>query len=335
MTHFSPLSPGTTALAGLVALGASPLAAQSVSMTVEASAIPAFVAADRGFFGDLEVEVSKVGYDQVQALLVAGDTDIAWMSPIETVQFVTEGSDFRYFSTAGAQNMYNGIVVRAEEAGQYPDVLSLEGKRLGIPGFGTGTWASFRAFTRAFYDIEDPTEYFDVVTASSGALLALVEQGRVDAALLFSGSSAAARALPEFQTVFSFTEAMEAATGQPLVINGAVATGTWLDENPGTAAAVVAGLDEATAWIEANPSAFASGGEYEQLAQDAGWLAGPETVDSVLSLIEEGKWYLSSEDYTQEWIGAIMTLLADGQFVEELPDQDAAFLAPGTLTAAE
>ena len=96
MTHFSPLSPGTTALAGLVALGASPLAAQSVSMTVEASAIPAFVAADRGFFGDLEVEVSKVGYDQVQALLVAGDTDIAWMSPIETVQFVTEGSDFRY-----------------------------------------------------------------------------------------------------------------------------------------------------------------------------------------------------------------------------------------------
>ena len=152
MTHFSPLFPGTTALAGLLALGASPLAAQSVSMTVEASAIPAFVAADRGFFGALEVEVSKVGYDQVQALLVAGDTDIAWMSPIETVQFVTEGSDFRYFSTAGAQNMYNGIVVRAEEADQYPDVLSLEGKQLGIPGFGTGTWASFRAFTRAFYD---------------------------------------------------------------------------------------------------------------------------------------------------------------------------------------
>ncbi|MDO6585854.1 ABC transporter substrate-binding protein [Salipiger sp. 1_MG-2023] len=335
MTFPSSLTYPAAALASLFALGASPLLAQSVSMTVEASAIPAFVAEDRGFFGDLDVEVSKVGYDQVQALLVAGDTDIAWMSPIETVQFVTEGSDFRYFSTAGAQNMYNGIVVRADEAEQYPDVLSLKGKTLGMPGFGTGTWASFRAFTRAFYDIEDPTEYFDVVTASSGALLAMVEQGRVDAALLFSGSSAAARALPEFKTVFSFTEAMEAATGQPLVINGAVATGTWLDENPQTAATIVSGLDEATAWIVANPQAFASGGEYEQLAQDAGWLAGPETVDSVLGLIEQGRWYLTSEDYTQDWIDAILALLEDGAFVEELPAQDAAFLAPGALTVAE
>lgn len=326
----------TTALGGALTLAAAlPAAAQSVSMTVEASAIPAFIAADRGFFGDLDVEVSKVGYDQVQALLVAGDTDIAWMSPIETVQFVSEGSDFRYFSTAGAQNMYNGIVVRAGDAEKYTDVESLEGARLGIPGFGTGTWASFRAFGEAFYGISEPTEYFDVVTASSGALLALVEREQVDAALLFSGSSAAARSLPQFQTIFSFTEAMQEATGQPLVINGAVATATWLEENAEAAATVVAGLDEATQWIQDNPDAFEEGGEYQQLAQDAGWLAGPETVQSVLDLIREGKWYLTSDAYTQEWIDAIRKLLADGNFVEELPEQAAAFLAPGSLPSAQ
>lgn len=319
----------------LALLTAVPAVAQSVSMTVEASAIPAFVASDRGFFGDLDVDVSKVGYDQVQALLVAGDTDVAWMSPIETVQFVSEGSDFRYFSTAGAQNMYNGIVVSADQADTYPDVKSLEGARLGIPGFGTGTWTTFRAFAQAYYDIDNPTEFFDVVTASSGALLALVEQEQIDAALLFSGSSAAARALPEFATIFSFTEAMVEATGQPLVINGAVATATWLEENQETAARIVAGLDEATRWIQANPEAFSEDGEYAQLAEDAGWLAGPETVESVLGLIREGKWYLTSDAYTPEWIDAMYGLLEDGDFIETLPPQEQAFLAPGSLPEVE
>ncbi|WP_226577211.1 ABC transporter substrate-binding protein [Acuticoccus sediminis] len=323
-------------VAGALALAAAaPAVAETVSMTVEASAIPAFVAKDRGLFGDLDVDVSKVGYDQVQALLVAGDTDVAWISPIETVQFVAEGSDFRYFSTAGAQNMYNGIVVRADEAGEYPNVMSLEGKRLGIPGFGTGTWAAFRAFAKAYYGVDDPTTVFDVVTASSGALLALVERGQVDAALLFSGSSAAARSLPQFKTIFSFTEAMQESAGEPLVINGAVATATWLEENPETAARIVAGLDAATRWIQENPDAFAEGGEYADLARDAGWLAGPETAETVLTLIKEGKWYLTSDAYTDDWIGAIYDLLEKGEFVETLPARDDAFLAPGSLPAAE
>ncbi|WMS41430.1 ABC transporter substrate-binding protein [Acuticoccus sp. MNP-M23] len=325
------------AVGAFAAIAAVPAHAQdtTVSMTVEASAIPAFIADDRGFFGDLDVEVSKVGYDQVQALLVAGDTDIAWMSPIETVQFVSEGSDFRYFSTAGAQNMYNGIVVQADNADEYPDVMSLEGKRLGIPGFGTGTWATFRAFSRAYYGVEDPTTVFDVVTASSGALLALVERGQVDAALLFSGSSAAARSLPQFKTIFSFTEAMQENAGQPMVINGAVATASWLKENPETAAKIVKGLDDATKWIGENTAAFEDGGEYADLARDAGWLAGPETAQTVLTLIKDGKWYLTSDAYTPEWIGAIYTLLEEGKFLETLPEQDAAFLAPGTLPAAQ
>ena len=319
--------------AGLLAIAAMPAAAQddSVSMTVEASAIPAFVAADRGFFGDVDVEVSKVGYDQVQALLVAGDTDVAWISPIETAQFVSEGSDFRYFSTAGAQNMYNGIVVGADEAETYATVTDLEGMRLGIPGFGTGTWTTFRAFAKAFYDIDDPQAYFDVVTASSGALLALVERGQVDAALLFSGSSAAARSLPQFETIFTFTEAMRESTGQPLVINGAVATATWLEENPEAAAAIVAGLDEAVRWIQDNTDAFAEGGEYAELARDAGWLTGEETTATVQRLIGEGNWYLTSETYTEEWIDALYDLMERGEFLDELPARDAAFLAPGSL----
>ena len=306
-----------------------------VRMTVEASAIPAFVAADRGFFDGIDVEVSEVGYDEVQSLLVSGDTDVAWISPLEAAQFVAEGEEFKYFSTAGAQNMYNGVVVRAEDASTYASIGDLQGKRLGIPGFGTGTWTAFEAFTKAYYGIDDPRSAFDIVTADSGALLALVERGEVDAALLFSGTSAAARSLPEFHTIFSFTEAMQEEAGQPLVVNGSVSTAQWLEDNPDAAASVVEGLDEATRWIQDNPDAFSEGAEYASLAKAAGWLEGPETTSTVQTLIGEGKWFLTSDAFSEEWIDAIFELVeaGEGSIVTEVPERDRVFLAPGTLTA--
>jgi len=309
----------------------------TVHMTVEASAIPAFVAVDRDFFDGIQVEVSEVGYDEVQSLLVSGDTDVAWVSPLETAQFVSQGEDFKYFSTAGAQNMYNGVVVSTDNADKYESLSDLEGQRLGIPGYATGTWVAFEVFTKAFYGIDDARSAFDVVTADSGALLALVEQGEVDASLLFSGTSAAARALPEVTTIFSFTEAMQQETGQPLAVNGSVATTQWLEENPDQATSLVEGLDEATQWIQDNPDAFSEDGEYADLAEAAGWLTGPEATSTVQDLMAEGKWFLSSEAYTEEWIDAVFTLVeaGEGVLVEgEVPAQEEVFLPPGTLENA-
>ena len=335
---------GTAALAvstalALAACGGDDAAADanSVHMTVEASAIPAFVAADRDFFDGIEVEVSEVGYDEVQSLLVSGDTDVAWISPLEAAQFVAEGEEFKYFSTAGAQNMYNGVVVSTDDAESYDSLDDLQGKRLGIPGFATGTWTAFEVFTRAYFGVDDARTAFDVVTADSGALLALVEEGEVDASLLFSGTSAAARSLPEFTTVFSFTEAMQEKTGQPLAVNGSVATVEWLEENPDQALAVVEGLDEATQWIQDNPDAFSEGGEYADLAEAAGWLTGPETTSTVQELISQGQWFLSADTYTQEWIDAVFTLVEAGEGViteDGIPAQEDVFLTPGSLEDA-
>lgn len=309
---------------------------QTVRMTVEPSAIPAFVAADQGFFDDIDVEVSQVGYDQVQALLVAGDTEVAWVSPLETATFVSEGEDFRYFSTAGAQNMYNGVVVRAEDADTYQTVEDLQGERLGIPGFGTGTWTAFEVFMRAYYDIDDPRNAFQVSTADSGALLALLERGEIDAALLFSGSSAAARSLEEFETIFSFTEALEEEVGQPLAVNGAVARADWLEDNPDTARSLVEGLDEAVDWIKDNTAEFEEGGEYADLAEDAGFLTDPETTASVTELIVDGQWYLSSEAYTEDWVDAVYELVeaGEGSIVQSVPSREDVFVTPDELGAS-
>jgi len=316
--------------------GGADTGGQTVRMTVEPSAIPAFVAADQGFFDGIDVEVSQVGYDQVQALLVAGDTEVAWVSPLETATFVAEGEDFRYFSTAGAQNMYNGVVVRAEDADTYQTVEDLQGERLGIPGFGTGTWTAFEVFMRAYYDIDDPRNAFEVSTADSGALLALLERGEIDAALLFSGSSAAARSLEEFETIFSFTEALEEEVGQPLAVNGAVARADWLEDNPDTARSLVEGLDEAVEWIKDNTEELEEGGEYADLAEEAGFLTDPETTASVTELIVDGQWYLSSEAYTDDWVDAVYQLVeaGEGSIVESVPAREDVFVAPDELGAS-
>lgn len=308
----------------------------TVRMTVEPSAIPAFVASDRGFFDGIDVEVTQTGYDQVQALLLAGDTDVAWVSPLETATFVSEGDEFRYFSTAGAQNMYNGVVVRAEDAGAYQSVEDLQGERLGIPGFGTGTWTAFEVFMRAYYDIDDPRNAFEVSTADSGALLGLLERGEIDAALLFSGSSAAARSLDEFETIFSFTEALQEEAGQPLAVNGSVATAEWLDENSEAAQSLVDGLDEAVGWIKDNAAEFEEGGEYADLSEAAGFLTDTETVESVTELMVDGQWYLSSEAYTDEWVDVVYALVeaGEGSIVEQVPAREDVFVTPEDLGAS-
>lgn len=308
----------------------------TVRMTVEPSAIPAFVAADRGFFEGIEVEVSQVGYDDVQALLVAGDTDVAWISPLEAARFVAEGEDFRYFSTAGAQNMYNGVVVRAEDADTYQTVEDLQGERLGIPGFATGTWTAFEVFMRAYYDIENARNAFQNSVADSGALLALLERGEIDAALLFSGSSAAARSLEQFETIFSFTEVFREETGEPMAVNGSVARADWLEANPDAAQSLVEGLDEAVEWIQDNSAEFEEDGQYADLAEGAGFLTDAQTIASVTELMERGEWYLSSEIYTDGWIDAVYELVeaGEGSIVQQAPAKGAVFADPDEFGAS-
>lgn len=130
---------------------------------------------------------------------------------------------------------------------------------------------------------------------------------------------------------------MQEETGQPLPVNGSVATAEWLEENPDHAASLIEGLDEATQWIQDNTDAFSEGGEYADLAEAAGWLTGPETTSTVQDLIAEGQWFLSSETYTEEWIDAVFTLVEAGQGViveGDVPAQDDVFLPPRTLENA-
>ena len=78
---------------------------QSIEVAVSPSGLPVFVAGEEGLFEGIDITVSQVGYDQSAALFLAGDTPLGWIAPIEVAEFVSQGEDIRYFSTAGATNM--------------------------------------------------------------------------------------------------------------------------------------------------------------------------------------------------------------------------------------
>lgn len=62
--------------------------------------IPVYVAPDRGFFGHLDVDLSTAGKSEVQALLIAGETDVGWPSPVETARFVSADRTSRLHRSA-------------------------------------------------------------------------------------------------------------------------------------------------------------------------------------------------------------------------------------------
>lgn len=305
---------------------------EAIEIAVSPSGLPLYVAADQGFFGDeFNIEVSQVGYDQSAALFLAGDSPIGWISPLEVADFVAEGEEFRYLSTAGGSNMINGLVVREEDKDKYQTLEDLVDVRVGNPGFGTATWSTLQVVAESQYGI-NPREEFDNVTADSGALLGMLESGEIDAALLFSGQSAAALAQDDqFETMFSFTEAWQESTGEPMVVNGPVVRVSWLDEHPEEAETIIKGLDEAVQWMIDNPQELQEGGAYEEWANAEGWLSSPETTEGIIKLLQDGEWYLTSEDYDEAWIDSMYELIkaGEGVLVDEAPPKEEIFHQPG------
>lgn len=311
------------------AAGGGETACDSVVLTADPSAVAAFVAEEEGFFGDTNVKVNQVGNDAVNASLLAGKSDIAWMGPMEAADFASQGEGFQYISTAGALNMWNAIVVREEDGDTYQTMDDLRGKKVGFHGFGGGDYATLGAFAKGFFEIDDPAQAFKMVTADSGALLALLEKGDIDAALLHSADSVAVRFSDNFENVFSFTELAQEQVGVPLPITGPVATEEWIESCPDAVEGVVAGLDKGVEYMNQNPQEFEKGGKYEDLASAAGWYANPEALAGIQELLKAGEFTLSSDAYTSEWRDGIHEIVkaGEGTLVASVPEKDA-YLRP-------
>lgn len=288
--------------------------------------VAASIAKSEGMFEGVDVDVKNIGYESSVTGILTGKVQMGSIAPIEVAGLIGEGEDVKYISTAGASQMVSGVAISAGDGGVYSTINDLEGKTLGIPGFGTGTWQTFAVFAKEFYGIDVPEEYFEIVTGDSAALLALLEKGDIDAALLFNAESMAAQAAPDkFDMLFTFRETLEEETGQPMIANGTVASTEWLEGHQEEVDAVVAGLDEAVRWISDHPEEMASGGKYHDLVEDAGWTINQDVEDAVLAALSDGVWLQTSDAYTDEWRSAIYTLVeaGEGTLVKKVPAPDA------------
>jgi ABC-type nitrate/sulfonate/bicarbonate transport system substrate-binding protein len=290
---------------------------------------PVQVAMEEGLYEGIEVVHNEVSTAEETALFIAGTSPIGQLGPWAVAQFVAEGENIRFLSTAGATNMINGVVVRAEDADRFQTIGDLEGATLGNPGFGSATWAAFRVMVGEVFGL-DAEAAFENVVADPGALLGLLATGEIDAALLFSGQTATAMALDEFELIFSFTEAWVEETGHPLTVVSIVAKGDWADANPDQVRALIEGTDRGARWMAENPDEFRPGGKYEQLAEDQGWLRDENAMEAILELLAAGEWYVTSDLYTEEWIDATYRFIqgAEGILVDEVPSIDEIFYPP-------
>ncbi len=264
------------------------------------AAVPWIVADREGFFEEQGLDIDVRVTQEDEAPFLAGKTPLSETASWEVAQYRIEGEDVMLYGTAGSVRFFNGIAIRPEDSGKYRSVQDLVGKKLGNPGFGTGTWAAFTGLSKKVWGIDTETA-FENVTASPGALLGLLETGEIDGALLFSGQTVAAQA-SGMPLVFRFDQAWEEATGQPLLIVSWVARTPWLRENVDTMRRVNAAADMAIAWMAQYPEQFGLGGRYEMNASNAGWLKNEATNKLIQKWLTEGLYYVTNDIYTQAWI---------------------------------
>jgi ABC-type nitrate/sulfonate/bicarbonate transport system substrate-binding protein len=287
------------------------------------------VAQDEGLFDRINLEYELVGYGESAQLFLAGEDPVGQESPWEAARFQSEGEDISYFGTPSALNFYSGLIIQSANKETYKTLTDLKGKKLGHPGFGTGTWQAFEIIAKANYGMDARTDFVPV-EADPGALLGLLQTGEIDATINFTGQTATSLTRPEFAVILNFSEEWQKSHGQPLVINGPMARRSWLDENTDVARRLVAGVDAGLQWMKDHPEEFRKGGKYANIVEGEGWFADDATTDKVHELLQEGTWYLKADQFTQEWVDSVYEFISQGKgvFADEIPPKDKVFYLP-------
>lgn len=306
----------------------------TVEVRLNPSQVATAVAQEEGLFENLNVKYTKVGYGESAALFLANRDAIGFESPWEVARFRAEGEDISFFGTAGALNFWNGVIIRKADADKYKSIKDLVGKKLGQPGFGSGTWQAFEIIAKSVDGIDAKTQ-FQLVEADPGALLGLLQKGEIDAALNFAGQAATAMASDEFELLYSFTRTWEKATGQPLIINGVIGRRDFLEKNPDVARRFIEGTNRGVQWMKEHPEALRPGGKYADWTRGEGWHRDAATTDLIVKLLQDGKWYFTQDLYTNAWVDSTYQFIQQGKGVlaPEVPPKDEVFFLPERLQA--
>lgn len=325
--------------AGLIAAGCgagatpAPTGAFPIHLALTPSHVSVAMAADQGLFKGIKITYDLVGYGASSQLFQAGTDPIGNESPWEAAVYQSTGRDVRFFGTAEANNFVAGIVIRTADEAKYKTLADLKGKKVGIPGLGTGTWAAFQTLAKGLANL-DAKKDFQIVEGNPGDLEGLLKTGSIEAMINFTAPTAHALAQKEYKMIYNITDTWKKEKGAYLPINGWEADAKWLDEHLEIAKNFIAGADAGLEYLKGHLSERYAGAKYAAFGEGEGVLVDKATTDAVDKMVKDDYFYLRANVYTQAWADSVYEFikLGEGVLLEQgkVPAKDKVFYA-GTM----
>lgn len=203
-----------------------------------------FVAEDQGFFKDEGLDVTlQMFASPSEALppLIAGHVDIG-MTTLHNLLLVagTQGQPFRVGYFLDASNGADAIIAQSD----FSSLADLEGHKIAV-NIGD---LNHMFLIVALEDVGMTEEDVDLVNMAPDAAGAAYMAGNVDAAVTWEPWLTRARQAGG-NIVYSTAEP----AAQNLILNGIVATETFIEENPGVFESYIRAVARGVAWMQEHP----------------------------------------------------------------------------------
>ena len=321
--------------ASLIALGCTvgatptPAAAFRIPMQLTPSNPSWAIAKDQGFLKGIDLDWVLVGYAESAQLFAAGTNPVGQESPWEAAVYTAAGDEIAYFGTASATSLLSGVIIRSEDASKYQSLLDLKGKKVGIPGYGSGTWAAFQVLVKGLFNLDAKAD-FQTVEGDPGTMEGLLQTKAVDGAIAFTGGTFHMLANPAYKMLFELSGEWKKKSGSGLTIDGQLARRTWLDTHTEIARNLVAGIDQGLQYLKDHPDLVGKGGKYEQFWQGQGLLVDDATYNKGVTELKAGTMQLPASTFTKDWTDDIYEFiqLGPGILAPTIPPKDKLFYLP-------
>ncbi|HEY9154574.1 MAG TPA: ABC transporter substrate-binding protein [Opitutaceae bacterium] len=219
-----------------------------IGITCEA---PLFVAVEKGFFKEenLDVSLVKCDWSTYKDTIALGGVDITHHLIMMFLKPIEQGMDVKILA-----GVHKGCLrVQTLNSSSIRTVEALRGKRIGIPGMGS---APFIFATRAI-GLHGLDPYRDITwqVFPAGELGLALEKGQVDAVATSEPIGTLLNSSGKFRNI------ADQANDEPFASEyccGVVANGKFVSNNPQAAAAATRAILKAAKWVQANPQAAAT-----------------------------------------------------------------------------
>lgn len=224
----------------------------------------AFVAKDQGFFEkrglDVELQIAQNGAI-ILAGVISNSAQIGIPTPTEALQALDGGMDIKAIATTNVfpADVRAGIVVRSDSAIAGP--ADLQGKKVGVPGVGALLDVVMRKWLSENGVDPKSLNIVEIILPQTSDVLT---SNQVDAVASVDPFIGRAVGTGVGKVIGDYLSVIPEGTAASLFI----ATGDWVSKNPESVEAIQAALEEAAAFVKANPdSARASIAKYTTLPE--------------------------------------------------------------------